>query len=1103
MTSADDAAILQRIVDPRTFARGFAYAQSGAVLSREWLADGTRVVGDVRGGAARPYQVSVTITRSSVARLQSFTARCSCPVGVNCKHAVALFLAPEESSLVAPSNRPHPPRPDQRATKGITARRAVRGAEWEMTLRRLLTDATPDDGSSDLGLFFELVEFAKTRDIPVTRVGSRVRVRPVALSRSGNWTTTGISWSHFDSYHYGRATGDHSDRAHTIVRELLAVSRVSRPQSYAYHDDVWLEDIASRRLWDILRDARDAGVPLLSSTRPPHSVTVESVPAVVMMDVRRREADVALEPSIDVSDVRVPTDSSRLIGDPAHGVVWWDRADDGHGVTALHLAAFSTSLDPVVRRLLRSEPIIVPAGDEARFFAELYPVLSAGVDTISSDGSVTLPEPVRATLVLSLSYGGGRLSLTWAKGRTGSSWRGELWSTWSRTLDRHYDGVIAEVTRILSSTRTLFTETPWGEFLVPVAELEGVGAVSFVTELLPALVDLLDVEIEWTGAIPDFREAVEPPVVKLAGASSLDGDWFDLAVEVSVGAEVVAFQDLFVAIADGQSHLILPSGTYFSLDRDDLRQLGQCIVEARALHDVTSGVARISRFQASLWEDLRAIGVVSSQTTAWDVAVRSLAEAVERPDYVAPPGLNATLRPYQLEGFNWLAYLYEHGLGGVLADDMGLGKTVQALALICHVRHHDLSHRPFLVIAPTSVVQNWASECRRFAPDLIVSTVRETSRRRSTSLTDIVTSADVVVTSYALFRLDADDYGNQEWAGVFFDEAQFAKNRNSKTHQAIKLLPVSFKVAMTGTPLENNLMELWALMSITAPGLLASPERFEKYYRTPIERLGDAERLAQLRRRLRPLMLRRTKEQVVAELPEKFEQVLELELNPRHRKVYQTYLARERQKVLGLLDDVKKNRFQIFRSLTLLRQASLDVSLVDATHARVPSTKLDALMEMIDDIVADGHRVLIFSQFTRFLAGARQRIEGAGYEYCYLDGRTRKREKVIEAFRDGDAPIFLISLKAGGFGLNLTEADYCILLDPWWNPATEAQAVDRVHRIGQTRKVMVYRFVAKDTIEERVMALKARKSQLFASVLEGGEFASSSFSADDIRELLG
>ena len=327
---------------------------------------------------------------------------------------------------------------------------------------------------------------------------------------------------------------------------------------------------------------------------------------------------------------------------------------------------------------------------------------------------------------------------------------------------------------------------------------------------------------------------------------------------------------------------------------------------------------------------------------------------------------------------------------------MGLGKTLEALALMGHTKERGLTDDPWLVVAPTSVVGNWAAECRRFAPDLTVATVTETEKRRGVPLAEVADSVDLVITSYSLFRLEYDGYAEVAWAGMFLDEAQFAKNRQSQTYQRAKLLPAPFKVCMTGTPIENNLMELWSLLSIAAPGLFTSPDRFAEYYRVPIERNADADRLAQLRRRVRPLMLRRTKEQVASDLPDKQEQVLELDLNPRHQKIYQTHLQRERQKILGLLGDMQKNRMAIFSSLTLLRQASLDVSLIDEQYSGVPSTKLDALMEMLDDIVEDGHRVLVFSQFTRFLGLARARLAAHGIDHCYLDGRTRRRDAVID-----------------------------------------------------------------------------------------------------------
>ena len=306
---------------------------------------------------------------------------------------------------------------------------------------------------------------------------------------------------------------------------------------------------------------------------------------------------------------------------------------------------------------------------------------------------------------------------------------------------------------------------------------------------------------------------------------------------------------------------------------------------------------------------------------------------------------------------------------------------------------------------------------------------------------------------------------------------------------------------MTGTPLENSLMDLWSMLSIVAPGLFPQPQRFTEVYRTPIERDGDAERLATLRRRIAPFLRRRTKEQVAAELPPKLEQVLGVELTPAHREVYERHLQRERQKVLGMLDAVDRNRFAIFRSLTLLRQLSLDPSLVDESYVGIGSAKVDALLENLREVLEGGHRALVFSQFTRFLRLVRDRLDAEGVETVYLDGRTRDRGARIEEFRSGRAPVFLISLKAGGVGLNLTEADYCFLLDPWWNPAVEAQAVDRAHRIGQDKTVMVYRLVSEGTIEEKVMALKARKQDLFTRVMEEDALMSGPLSAADIQEL--
>jgi len=371
------------------------------------------------------------------------------------------------------------------------------------------------------------------------------------------------------------------------------------------------------------------------------------------------------------------------------------------------------------------------------------------------------------------------------------------------------------------------------------------------------------------------------------------------------------------------------------------------------------------------------------------------------------------------------------------------------------------------------------------------------------SISSLFEGADVVISSYTLYRLEVDAYVGLPWGGLVIDEAQMVKNHNGKTYQCVRRLDVPFRLALTGTPMENRLMELWSLLSIVAPGLYPYPQRFVELVANPVERLGDRRALERFRRRIAPFLLRRTKDLVAADLPAKQEQVLEVPLTPRHRKIYETHLQRERQTVLGLVEDFDKHRIAIFRSLTRLRQLSLDAALVDEEYAGIGSAKVDVLVDHLLELGAEGHRALVFSQFTSFLARVRARLDREGIASTYLDGSTRDRGQVIEAFKAGEATVFLISLKAGGVGLTLTEADYVFVLDPWWNPAVEAQAVDRAHRIGQRNPVMVYRLVATDTIEEKVMQLKARKAELFARVLDGDGSTGAPISADDVRELFG
>ncbi|MCL3795168.1 MULTISPECIES: DEAD/DEAH box helicase, partial [unclassified Actinomyces] len=679
--------------------------------------------------------------------------------------------------------------------------------------------------------------------------------------------------------------------------------------------------------------------------------------------------------------------------------------------------------------------------------------------------------------------------------------------------------------------------------------MSGIETARFMVRSLPVLQALDGLEVEVVGDVPDYRAAEGELVVSTQVSEEEDRpDWFSLRVRVHVGEDQVPIERLIAAVANGDKEILLDSGAWVEVDRPEVHRLAALMEQGRELaepHAKDPGAMSVTAYQAGYYAELVEMGVVGETAQRWRESVERLLAVVEggagalgeteqtgpgQPggaspsaqgalalDAPAPQGLRAGLRPYQLEGYRWLHLLRGAGLGGVLADDMGLGKTVQVLAEVQQmVEEADGPRPPVLVVAPTSVVGAWVEQARRFCPDLDVRAVTRTRAARGTALEQETDGADLVVTSYTIVRLDEEAWAGADWSWVVLDEAQFIKNHASATYRAVRRLRTPCALAVTGTPLENSLMDLWSLLSVSAPGLLPGPERFNDLYRRTIERGGAAgsRRLADLRRRIGPFMLRRTKEQVAADLPVKTEQVLSVELSPAHRRAYELRLIRERQKVMGLLeDDTAQARFSALRSLTILRQMALDPALValdeqdgeqaGGTTRRRPAAKAGLLLETLGPVIAEGHKALVFSQFTRYLRSVQEVLEGAGLRVLYLDGSTSDRDGVISRFRAGEGDVFLVSLKAGGFGLTLTEADYVFLLDPWWNPQVEEQAVDRVHRIGQDRPVLVYRLVCAGTIEEKVMALKERKADLFARVIEGGEApARTSLTAEEIRELL-
>jgi hypothetical protein len=1122
----DPASVAAAVGGP-SYGRGVAYYQQGAVAQVYWDSTRSALAGSVRGRTGELYSTTAFFTLADGLPPQFEDGRCSCPVGVNCKHVVALILAGSDASPVpAPRRREPGPLSWEQSLESLLAPElaATAGPRDEIPIAIELTLA-PAARPGWPGAAAPPAEVQFWPGSPQQPAGApsaggqplRLSARLVQPGQRG-WIAGPLAWSKLDYLHH---QGGYRPAQLRLLRELYALHHASESSYYGYggfgdERSIDLASFESGQLWPMLDQARQAGLRLIYGRK--HGEMPPYQPAELCLDVTRREPDgpLTVTPVVRAGDPGAVMRPLAFIGTVGHGVVYIDPAQARRGGNyadwRFRLGRLTAGVpQPLQRMALAGQSLDIPAAEQDRFRDEFYPRLRHAAAITSSDESFTPPQISDPTLVLSVRYGdrhAAEVSWSWAY-QVGDAARRTPLAPDPAAAYRDHEAeraLVAGLDLPLADFGLLSPTTRPGSperALAASARFSGIDTMRLTTELLPLLEGHPGVQIEVAGEPADYRSADDSLHISVS-ADEIAGntDWFDLGVTIVAEGHQIPFADVFLALSQGESHLLLDDGAYFALDKPELQALARLIGEARALQDLPGRTLRISRYQAGLWEELAEIGVVSRQAEAWARQVQGLLSAETIGQREPPPALAGLLRPYQLTGFQWLAFLWEHRLGGILADDMGLGKTLQTLALISHARQAEPGLPPFLIVAPTSVVANWVAESARFTPGLTVARIGETTARRGCDLREVIAGADVVVTSYAVLRIDCDSFAGIDWSGLILDEAQFTKNHQSKIYQCARRVAAPFKLAITGTPMENNLMELWSLLSITAPGLFPSPTRFRDFYARPIERDGQAELLAQLRRRIRPLVKRRTKEHVAADLPAKQEQVLDVELHPRHRRLYQTHLQRERQKILGLISDMNANRFTILRSLTLLRQLSLHAGLVDDAHADLPSAKIEALVDQLRDVTGGGHRALVFSQFTGFLRMVADRLDAEEVPYCYLDGRTRDRAGVVAEFREGTAPVFLISLKAGGFGLNLTEADYCFLLDPWWNPATEAQAIDRTHRIGQTRNVMVYRLISGGTIEEKVMALKARKAELFSSVIDSGNAFGASLTADDIRGLL-
>ncbi len=1088
-----DPAILTRSVSPAALAAGWRYLRQGRVLGAQMVADGLVLEGTTRGTSRTPYRQVIRLRQASRGPL-TVDGLCTCPVGYNCKHVAAVLLRHAEA-------RPRAPLPAPPAEPALSAALA----QWLAALPE--PGAAPAAAPRDQLIYIlDLAEHAgRLGGLMVTPMvqalrkdgsgGAVRRYRLQSLNTAPRYITPAdrTILRRLDDLGYS-ATGLAADpEGEELLRRLLATGRArwgspnapplseAAPQPGELHwvlgpdgsqrialrlapalqsfalPAPWYLDPASRTVGPL-----DCGMPagmvqrmLAAPAVPPEAaaqVAAELARRLPAMPAPRSPG--APEPLGGPPERRLLLTTTRLASDP-----WQPRS-------------FEPVELPVARLRLGYGPLECPP---------------------SYDGA---PRTV--------AVGSRLFRLT-------------------RDVDAEMSAAArlgtAGLVRLSNYLPLAHAEAARGDFTVP-PQGGDTDWIEVITTLLPAL------RAEgWVVTIADDfpLRLAEPDGEIEARLSEGSGiDWFELELGVMVDGERLDLLPLLLRlIAGGRGEALvehhdddepfllpLPDGRLLSLPmariRPMLLALAELFAEGR-LDPSGEASVRFTRLDAA-----EALALEAASGLAWQggEALRALGRQLAGaagaiPPAVLPASFKGALRPYQAEGVAWLQFLRGAGLGGVLADDMGLGKTVQTLAHLAIEQAAGRLTRPALLVCPTSLIPNWRREAARFAPGLRVLALHGPTRAQQFQR---IGEHELVLTTYPLLARDHAVLTAQRWHMVVLDEAQAIRNPKAETTRQAMRLQAGQRLCLSGTPLQNHLGELWSLFDFLAPGFLGTEAMFRRQYRTPIEKQGDAPRQAALRRRVKPFLLRRTKEEVVHDLPPKTEILEPVEMEAGQRAIYEGIRLAMHSKVRAAIAarGLARSGIVILEALLKLRQACCDPRLLKLTAAqktKAGSAKLERLLELLGVLLGEGRRVLVFSQFTSMLALIEARLQAAAIPYLLLTGDTRDRETPVSRFQAGEVPVFLISLKAGGVGLNLTAADTVIHYDPWWNPAAEDQATDRAHRIGQERPVFVHRLVTLGSIEEKMETLKDRKRALVAAVLQAEAGGALRLSEADVEDL--
>ncbi|NII84728.1 DEAD/DEAH box helicase [Pedobacter sp. SG908] len=586
------------------------------------------------------------------------------------------------------------------------------------------------------------------------------------------------------------------------------------------------------------------------------------------------------------------------------------------------------------------------------------------------------------------------------------------------------------------------------------------------------------------------------------GASKIDlevkegNDWFDIHAVVWFGKYQIPFLSLKQHILHKKREFLLPDGEVAIIPDKWFTQYGSLFSLAEA-----GKTLKLKKHHIGLINDLAEDSLAN---VTLERKLQRLSDFEDIADTQMPVHFKGSLRDYQKAGYNWFSFLREYNFGGCLADDMGLGKTIQTLAMLQKVKEDDQlleTQTTSLIIMPTSLIYNWLTEAKKFTPKLKILAHTGTNRNK-----DVANFAnyDIIITTYGVTRVDVDELKNFYFNYIILDESQNIKNPASKSFKAVRSLKSKHKLILSGTPVENSVSDLWSQLTFLNPGLLGTQAFFYEEYVQAIEKKKDEEKARKLQSIIKPFVLRRTKEQVAAELPPKTEQVIYCDMSEDQAAYYEKTKSAYRNDLLQSMDDgtFAQKQVQLLQGLTALRQLANHPVMIDGTYVS-DSGKFENVIHTLDNVLKGGHKVLVFSQFVKHLDIFKKHFEEENIPFAYLDGATRNRGEIVSEFQQNtELKVFLISIKAGGVGLNLTQADYVFILDPWWNPAVEQQAIDRTHRIGQDKKVFIYKFIAKDTVEEKILALQNRKKSLANALITTEESFFKSLSKEDIRDIL-